>query len=79
MDKLVICIILLCSTGYYLVNAYADSMKDDEFNELCVEEYYAMCIEHKNNTITLAKTEEDTSHHQTRKSTPNSYKRIRQS
>ena len=64
MKKLVIGIIFLCFSSY-LVYAYTDARKDNEVNELNLDEYYAMCKEINNKTMTLAVKEKDTSYYQT--------------
>jgi hypothetical protein len=76
MDKLVVCIILLSTTGCYQVNTNTDAMHDNGFKKLLLDEYYAMYIENENKTITLAKKEEDTSHHQTSNSITTDYNQI---
>ncbi len=53
MNKLVLCIIVLCSAGYYLLNAQADDIKGHELSNFHLDEYCDLCIENKNKKITV--------------------------
>jgi len=75
MDKLIICIMLLCSTGY-IINVCSDVMNEYEYDEIYLDSYNSIYKEDKSRPFTLSNKEEDISNHQGSKSIMNAYNQI---